>query len=1069
MSEQSITANHNFIEDGAFLENLEDFWTINDRAKAIIAVEQWEGVPTRHLRLVNEGTAEQVIQLAALPRPATDKAVYRLGFWYQAIDGAECWVVITPSKGGEQKYILVPSLTDESILESESEEPQELKLQYRLYDVELKHEETKVTIKFTSPANAQPGLARGLRVTRVTVELHLEDLLLESWSVEGKPYMPTETLRLPWGAQGDNGFKFAMRANADSVWNGTNVGLLVDESTEDPEKTISTSPGLGVEQSIDAKWSINCEDGDGEDIERVLHVRSQYTAELYAIRLLLGNYRLNVVSVLEAAYYPVIDFRESVPLSVRVQSHYTKKPMPGCWVTWTLDGEELHREMSDDNGEAHHVYVPPYGDLDYLRLDKVIASVDSHYYPEQATCTLEVRVLSMNPWIWINCNSDGRPVLFGKHMFPSRGRSSQFNLSDGSRYGELEGSEITIIWKDAPDSQSDLGALFKPPLGEWVPISKYMEWDTAYGNKKDGVFELYLKCSKLLKPSPVITAFLGHNWVTKGDVKPATRFPALGSDIPVPLQLQILSRVPGVEEATGVDVVWSSRGIQQTIPTGSYGWSQFDYYPEEEGTFDITATVLTGFMPPDRPIKHDFQVTVLGADPWSGLATLTMQGRGQENTGLVFFRGGNGELEFLPIDSLLIGENIWLAFPEGRPDPGFNFDPPMDDKRRLADDGLRWSVASDSSPSTNFELLVCSEKLDPWTVPCLLVSRVLEEEGRLSLDQLQFDSPDGAFPCLGGKHEFLFLPNHDSPLLGKQVTLQWSGQSCEELGVIVFPEGPQTVESSGVKWTLDCTNSVMSGDFSLTLDFADLSLAYPPIAMSLGHNRLDIVEVREATVDPVMGESVRLGVKVLSYYTQQSVSGLEVFFNDVGAQTREDGWALCDYPAEEVGPQEVSVSPRSPYYGDQFPEPMQLTFETLATSPWLDAKFQLDVGLSDIWGTNTGFPRRGKTHTVKLILNDPKSRLIGREVSLAWTGTSPAELDITVSDAELGVARRLPEDGLSWHFKCGDIKNGSFALQLVASRLLEKSPANAMSLGSTPAIAELSLVANVSQLEFSGR
>lgn len=1067
MSEQSITANQNFIENGAFLESLEGTWTINDRTKATIATEQWNGASIRHLRLVNEGTAEQIIQLADLPRPTTGRAVYRVGFWYQATQGAVCEVVITPGLGGEQKHELAPSLTDESISESEPEEPKELFLQYRSYDVELESEETRVTVKFTSPINAQPGLPRGLRVTWVTFELCLEDLQLRSWSLEGKDYMPTDSLRLPWGAKDSNAFKFVLKPEAGSVWNGTNVGLLVDERTEDPEKIISTSPGLGVEQSIDEQWLISCEDGEGEDNERVMHVRSRYTAELYVINVLLGNYRLDVVAVLEAAYYPVIDLDQSVRLTVRVQSHYTQKPMTARWVTWRLGADELHGELSDEHGESSLFFKP-----DEAGLLNIVASVDSHYYKEEAKCTLKVLALQEDPWLEVKFGLDANSVSprpyrpWGeKEGYPNRGSIHSINM-EVLVSNPIYGTDIAMFWLNDPDSPDGLGVAMEPELGLVRDLNaSNLGWKMTFGNKKNGQFGLYLKCSKLLEASPVNVMKLAHNWLKKGSMKEASRFPSEGGPS-VPLQFQVLPGVETVPEVRGVPVEWKLEETSDHKQTGEEGRSDHFFEPEKEGAFTVTATALSRYD--DQTITHKFLIRVLKKNPWPSLTELTMNEQVVGNTELVCLREEEGVLRLKLVGDSLEGQAIYLAFPEGQEDVGLAFCPLMAERRQLTEAGLEWDVTSSIAISASFQLKVCCDMLDPWTVPCLLVSSVLEDEGSLQLDEQQFVGTNGAFPCLGGKHDLLFLPNPGSPLLGKQVTLKRGGQSSEELGDILTPEGPQTVESSGVKWTVDCTNSVISGDFSQAPDFADLSLTYQSISMSLGHNRLDIVEPREATIDPVVGESVRLGVKVLSHYTQQSESGLEVFFNDAGAQTRADGWALCDYSAEEAGPHEVSVIPRSPYYGDQYPEPTQLTFETLATDPWLDAIFQLDDGLSDMWGKNTGFPRRGKTHTVKLILNAPNSPLIGREVSLAWTGTSPAELGITVSDAALGVARVLTKDGLSWRLACGDIKNGSFALHLVASRLLKKSPANAMSLGSTPAIAELSLIAKAGHLEISG-
>jgi hypothetical protein len=215
-------------------------------------------------------------------------------------------------------------------------------------------------------------------------------------------------------------------------------------------------------------------------------------------------------------------------------------------------------------------------------------------------------------------------------------------------------------------------------------------------------------------------------------------------------------------------------------------------------------------------------------------------------------------------------------------------------------------------------------------------------------------------------------------------------------------------------------------------------------------NRVEIGLVREASFDPVVGESVVLALRVRSSSTQLAASNIEVIFT-VGTTpwrvvTDDTGWASFTYKAENPGDVVVVATLDSVNDAPEAAPSHTFRFKALAAGVWNNALIELNNdGVKTVWGTETKFPRITQPHIVKLSLTKSNSDLIGYDVCLGLKGYSSAsELGLTVEPA-LGVSRQLTSEGLSW--KCTGTNGGAYALQLSASRLLEQSPVNAMSLG----------------------
>ncbi|EZP31484.1 hypothetical protein [Pseudomonas sp. RIT288] len=217
----------------------------------------------------------------------------------------------------------------------------------------------------------------------------------------------------------------------------------------------------------------------------------------------------------------------------------------------------------------------------------------------------------------------------------------------------------------------------------------------------------------------------------------------------------------------------------------------------------------------------------------------------------------------------------------------------------------------------------------------------------------------------------------------------------------------------------------------------------------------EIAEVRNPTFDPLVGESVVMGLKIRLSGTRHAASGVEVIFRAgpdiVRVMTNGEGWALFSWKVSRVGDMEV-LATLDNLNEEVLDSARSHTFEftALAANVWNDALIQLNTEPKTAWGERTLFPRTPQVHTITLLVDNATSHLLNRDICLGLKGYSSArELGLTSVEPALGVYRRLTSAGLSW--RCIGTIGGAYDLQVEASRLLNLSPLNPMSLGPVPA------------------
>lgn len=357
-----------------------------------------------------------------------------------------------------------------------------------------------------------------------------------------------------------------------------------------------------------------------------------------------------------------------------------------------------------------------------------------------------------------------------------------------------------------------------------------------------------------------------------------------------------------------------------------------------------------------------------------------------------------------------------------------------------ADDILRIEIQSPKNDSglrqkvcvTCIELLV---ELDSPNVQTL----IFDGEQRTAGDKL--------YLCLGsellGGHRLQFCLPDKSPWLGTQAALMIDINPMEAITAVPDLGVNQSVVE---QWFIRCPILDNTQDYDFTLSLLNQYTAAPyEMQVSLGHHRLEMTEPQEAAYSPVHGETVRLGVRVVSFYNGQSVDGRTVSWSVAGSvidevSTDEQGWAHFDYSptAEQVGDIVVAASVKSPYYVEGV-STHDFSVEVLAADPWPHLMI-FEEGEITQWATD-GYPNRGSAHTIDVSLPDD-SPLRDGQFSMRWMGDTPVELGVVV-DPALGEWQQAT-GSMRWTFTCEDRIDGQFELFLVSSKLLKPSPIKRM-------------------------
>ncbi|WP_322844590.1 hypothetical protein [Pseudomonas sp. B33.4] len=1069
MNDPIVHANENLVRNGDFEEAFEG-WAKTGRV--FIGTAYYDNSPVKHIKAPKQTGVSQDV---TIPRDPDGNGVYWLSFLWESSLDQSGWVKI--SQGGEVLHLIELTAVgkrdheqDQDRLDSGSERrfsptPHEMELTSDISSSKPLHIEIRSSNESSHPAGE-------LWVTRVKLELRLAPLELQAIELDGMSLPPLSKMYLCQGA--GSGAVFANEGLitphllgfvpvSENPWDGTEVALTIDRN---PLDAIVATPAWGDPQSLDSPWTLDCPLIDDQVHEFTLSLRNRYTAQALEIPVSLGNHRLIFREVLEAAYYPLVG--QSVRLGVQVASYYTGQPVAGLTVNWsTKEQGVLAAACTDELGWACFTYEAK------AAAEVVIeASVISCYYELGVwTQTFEVVVLAEDPWATLMVVENNEVREWIENSYPNRGSTHAIGvmLTADSR---LRGSDFFLHWSG--DKPEPLGVVVSPPLETAVPMpiggDGTAAWTLACEDRRDGLFELSLRCSKLLLPSPGKRMSLARNRIRIKEVRQAANSPVVEDHESAFLRLQVVhvTDLGDGEPVIGAQVEWLTDDGLVRSETGSGGWGSLKFYTRESGTHTITATVRAHEA--GEPLECEFTVNTIARSSWKDKVSITLDGRETDmKNGLFCVRGRNHVLEVTALaDSPLIGEKITLTW--GVDDPGIGLEvSDLGVPRELREnEPLIWTLSSEfaTSHSSMFGLRLETETLENRELLARLFSPDIHDEFTLVLDQVSTTRGQSLYPCLGAVHRYTFRTHALSALVGLDMDLNWRGTPASELDIALSPppESTNVIDESGMTWTLDCSQSRVAGKFGL--DFSTRAGPTDVTEMHLGHNKLSIEAVRESAVYPVVGqEPAWLWAKVRSDFSEDAMVQVPTLWtvdgNTESHVTAEDGWVGFAYKATTDGPVTVEVSVTSPY--DAGTDARSMEIDSLASDPWARLQFSMDYGPAQPFGQDTGFPRRKLTHTIN-VTAPGDTFLSSRKLTLGMVGTGPEALGVRFTQPVLGLPRVFSsEAGFSDSFTVDDKNNGSFGLFLACDQLARWSPVNAMSVGEGAQVVKIAERSRVSQ------
>ncbi|CAN7696219.1 Ig-like domain-containing protein [Pseudomonas brassicacearum] len=1063
MNKPIILANENLVLNGDF-EQWIDHWIQEPASGYLGTASDWYEEEGQHVRFLTAGNGASVNQALTAPKDPGAQARYVLTFLCETRHTEPGRLLISSDKQPQEQEILLPPGPARDAQEDQARRRDGPPREYRPipYNVPLDlpfNAQDILTVSIHSPRNVPGDVFSDVRITRINLQLHLEPALMQALKLDEQTRPATGRLYVCLGASGDLAHQLEFVPDPGNAWVGTQAALTSDDN---PQEALMATPAWGVDHPLDSAWTLDCP-AIGEDgpYSFSMDLVNQYAAEVYPVQVSLGHHRLAFREVLEAAYYPVLEYDQSVRLGVQVTSYYTGQPLSDRTVNWTsTTGQVASVAITRTDGWAYFDFQPAQaGDVE------IQASVESLYYASGVlTQTLMVRVLATDPW------KDVRTVVEGvespweeKTGYPNRGSDYPLDVKLPAA-SPLQGTQLSLHWSG--DSHEQLGVVVNPALEAAVPVTgAELVWTLTSEDRYDGRFELQLACSKLLLPSPKKTMSLARNLVRVGNVREANKFPVVDENESVLLRVQVVHFVASGDgdPVINAQVEWKAGAESiSTVTTGAGGWASVLYTPQSAGDKVVIASIKAHEQA--VAVEQPFDVTAIATSPWKSEVSILVDGEVvQRNTlGVLCRRGQTHTLKVVPnAGSLWIDKNISLHWRGAAPDIGL-LPSDLGTPKRLEAAGAQWTLASQVNNSTSslFELELRLESVSVVReLTGRLVSEDLAEEVSLRLDQIAAAlDAQALYPCLGALHRFSVLPNALSPLVGLESTLAWSGTPAEELGATVRPvlNLAQPINDGGAIWMLDFTASEQPGEFALAWAVPALDFVATAKPMTLAHNKVRIQGWRESPVDPVVGQDPAwLWVQVVSHFTGLAVSQVPVTWTagrSSAQPTDAEGWSGFPMAPAAAGTQAVKASVSSRYDGYEEERPFEVT--ALATDPWAGLTVSFDGAAAQPWGEKTYFPRRKGEHVFELMAPE-NSPLFERELTLGMTGTGPSELGISFLPDPLGMPREFPSDGLRFTLKAGDLKDGGFALRLASQRLASLSPANAMSLGEGEQVLEI--------------
>ena len=330
MIEPIIQADESLIINGEFDEGT-DHWVKGPTNSRNIATgstgyfDPDEDVFEIRFLIASDGAS--VSQMLTAPKAASADTHYVLSFLHETYSTAAGTLLVEVLRSGEKIELSLdpthPNLREGQQAGLDDKQPldfQPIKTERELPRTLVAGDEIRVSI--FSPPQPAGGMRSKIHVARLRLRLHLPPLQLQQVILDGEPRAADRPLYLCYGATDSLRHRLVLVPRADSPWSGTAAALSLEDN---PQESVVATPPWGTDQPLSSGWQLDCPWIDDQHRPSLwLTLLNQYSAEAYGISVSLGHHRLAVRDELAAAYYPVVEYKEPVPLGVRITSFYTK-------------------------------------------------------------------------------------------------------------------------------------------------------------------------------------------------------------------------------------------------------------------------------------------------------------------------------------------------------------------------------------------------------------------------------------------------------------------------------------------------------------------------------------------------------------------------------------------------------------------------------------------------------------------------------------------------------------------------------------------------------------------------
>ena len=1046
MSEREIDTDHNFVKNGDMTEGYDHWDEVVNPGGVGIRDDRWGDDIVSIMTLTHRAAVRQRM---IVPIGQQAEARYSLRFLYENTYPSSAGLVVVNKRGSLEKFeIELPAKTGlqdvdplaVDLTEMRKDLPDSLGLQAG----------DELEINMSSPVRAvgEPSSVE-IRLTGLEINLNLPALGLLAVINDGKRFDAGNVLPICLGATGDQRHRASFAVDPQSVWKNLEANLRFEDN---PQDAITAEPELGKSQLIGLDWLLDCPEPSGkEPYELKAKIYSKYSAPPYPLLVSWGHHLLELLVLKQAETYPVIEYNQSVELQVQVRSFYTHAPV-AREVVWRLEGKAgtvLHRASTDAQGRATYLYTPTEEGE-----SRVTASVASLLSDDgEATHTFEVRAFAIDPFKTLQARFDnGLPGVWGdKTRYPERGESFPVNLDIPADH-PLSDATFSLKWGNG-DLPADVGATSVPDFEDQVAVvGDTVLWNTRFENKRDGVFGWILGCSRLQHLSRSNALSLAYNKVKIGETWGPNKSPVVDES-------DVVTCMVKVQRSDGQPV--SNAEVEFVTPTGTVksftgvdGWGSVDHSPTGDGDYVIVARVQRY---EDAPVdEHSFAVKALPSSAWKGQVNFSLDGKPVDQViqGVICRRGSVHKLRIDPVaGSSFIGKSIALDWNGNTPPlPGLQLSPAAGVARVMSTSGLEWGISSGSDKSGFSTLAFSSSHLpEKREFPLRLLAADLADEARAMLDHVSAEpGKDTLYPCLWATHKSALMPNGVSALHGLTVK---SAISPIPPGLVIDPplSTDLVMTAGGARRELNFSNSSANAVMTLTETvMVGDELLTAQTQLKLGHNKIKSVAALGPAIDPVLskGQRARVQAQFHSAFADRPVESSLIEWQvgsagPVNAPTDSDGWSVYDAQSQSAGISAVSAKALNLY--DQTTAEQHFELKTLPVDPWPGLRL-VTISSDDPWGQRALFPRRGEPFSF-LLQADDNNPLRNQRLAVGLSHPGPSELGLEFEEP-LGEFRDWTTEGLKCSFSAGDIKDGSVSVRLAASRLLELSPPQPMSLGS---------------------